>query len=292
VAVHVQKLVAAVMVHAKPAPPIWRTATLPVELFANCTHLQRALHITRQGNPSMVKLGMHLSCGIPSTAPACPMPRGCPRLCKIMRYTAVPCALFGPPMHTRWLRASPCRSPWLPALSPSLVPVLQPHSDPARPCLPPLLRGTLLLVSEAGVLDPSRLGMLGDISRLMAAGYLEAVFSPEDIQRILHPPEATDAPPDPSRRRPTDCSGAQERELWQQFLGRCRSNVHVVLCLMPQWDALLARAAACPGLFRSTVSYVDNWDLATCKQVGRLSGRDCTEQTFTLTCEALLAITW
>ncbi len=100
---------------------------------------------------------------------------------------------------------------------------------------------------------------LEDINNILSSGTVPNLFPKEDLPAILD-----------SVRKPAVQAGVDETfdGLWNFFIGRVRSNLHVLLAMSPIGDALRERCRKYPGLVNcTTINWFHTWPAEALQEV-------------------------
>ena len=98
-----------------------------------------------------------------------------------------------------------------------------------------------------------------DINNILSSGIVPNLFGKDEIPGILD-----------AVRKPALNAGLEETTdvLWQFFIDRVRSNLHVVLAVSPIGDSLRNRCRMYPGLVNcTTIDWFHTWPAEALQEV-------------------------
>lgn len=107
---------------------------------------------------------------------------------------------------------------------------------------------TVFMFNDTQIKDE---GFLEDINNILSSGVVPNLFLKDEIPAIID-----------SVRKPALASGLEETydNLWNFFINRVRSNLHVVLCVSPIGEVLRNRCRMYPGLVNcTTIDWFHTW---------------------------------
>lgn len=101
--------------------------------------------------------------------------------------------------------------------------------------------------------------MLDDVNQLMSTGHLPGLFTSEDIDTIIQSIKPA-AKTSGIYWSDTDRTGSAEHVLYQYFIDRCRSNIHILLVLESQEQSMQSKITKFPKMFHlASVNHMDDW---------------------------------